>query len=140
MPLTLRRTSRMQKSNDYGGPRANADLDSGMIHIRQRADLWGRLGKPKSKAGNRDIPLAPMAINALGEWLPQCPASKADLMFPDDDGDVESHGDLLAWFRRLQIATGMTKDGGKRDGQRNVVLEAKYGLHALRHAAASLFI
>ncbi len=130
----------MRTSELRGLPKGNVDLDGGMIHVRQRADLWGRLGKPKSKAGNRDIPLAPMAINALRVWLSQCPASSTDLVFPNDAGEVESHDDLLAWFRRLQIANGMAKDGRKRDGQGNAVREAKYGLHALRHAAASLFI
>jgi integrase len=130
----------MRTSELRGLPKANLDLDGAMIHVRQRADLWGRLGKPKSKAGNRDIPLAPMAINALREWLSECPTSKDDLVFPDDGGEVENHHDLLSWFRRLQLANGMTKDSGERDGQGDPVLEAKYGLHALRHAAASLFI
>src|SRR4029079_3983887 len=70
----------------------------------------------------------------------QCPASVADLVFPNDAGDVESHDDLLAWFRRLQLANGTAKDSAKREGQGTPAGEAKYGLHALRHAAASLFI
>ena len=32
---------------------SNVDLDRGVIHVRQRADAWGTIGKPKSKAGNR---------------------------------------------------------------------------------------
>ena len=34
----------------------------------------------------------------------------------------------------------MAVDSGKRNAKGLPVLEAKYGLHALRHAAASLFI
>lgn len=52
---------------------SNVDLDKGIIHVRQRADAWGTIGKPKSKAGNRDIPLVPMVINTLREWRAICP-------------------------------------------------------------------
>ena len=43
----------------------NVHLDEAVIHVRQRADAWGKLGNPKSKAGNRDIPLTPMVVNTL---------------------------------------------------------------------------
>ena len=127
----------MRTSELRGLPRCNIDLDGGVLHVRQRADLWGRLGKPKSKAGNRDIPLAPMAINALREWLDGQPTG--DLVFPDDRGAVEKHDDLLSWFRQLQLASGMTVDAQNAKAGKSS-LKAKYGLHALRHAAASLFI
>jgi integrase len=130
----------MRASELRGLPWSNLDLDGGMIHIRQRADLWGRLGNPKSKAGNRDIPLAPMAVNALRAWLDECPASKHDIVFPDEHGNVEKHHDLLAWFMQFQLANRMTVDSGERTAKGELVLQAKYGLHALRHAAASLFI
>ena len=35
----------------------NVDLDNGVIRVRQRADAWGHIGPPKSKAGKRDIHL-----------------------------------------------------------------------------------
>jgi integrase len=130
----------MRASELRGLPWANVDLDGEVIHVRQRADLRGRIGKPKSKAGNRDIPLAPMAVNALRAWCSECPAGDLGLAFPSDSGAVESHHDILARFWRLQEANGMTLDGGKRSASGQPVLEAKYGLHALRHAAASLFI
>jgi site-specific recombinase XerD len=40
----------------------------------------------------------------------------------------------------LQIAAGVTFDTGETDEAGKPILNAKYGLHALRHAAASLFI
>jgi len=83
--------------------------------------------------------LAPMAVNALRAWLSQCPTSKDGLVFPADDGNVENHHDLLAWFRQLQLANGMVVESST-DATGNPVMIAKYGLHALRHAAASLFI
>lgn len=124
----------MRASELRGLPWSNVDLDAGVSHIRQRADLWGRIGRPKSKAGNRDIPLAPMAVNALKAWRSECPPNDPGLVFPDDAGNVESHDDLLGWFRQFQLANGMTTTNAKGKA------EAKYGLHALRHAAASLFI
>ena len=44
---------------------SDIDLAAGTIHVRQRADAWMTLGPTKSEAGKRDIPLAPMVINAL---------------------------------------------------------------------------
>jgi len=130
----------MRASELRGLPWSNVDLDGAVIHVRQRADQWGRIGKPKSKSGNRDIPLAPMALNALRAWREDCPKGALDLVFPNGVGNVENHQNILARFwEPLQRANGMTVDSGKRDGD-HPTLEAKYGLHALRHAAASLFI
>ncbi|HUS95288.1 MAG TPA: tyrosine-type recombinase/integrase [Hyphomicrobiaceae bacterium] len=112
----------------------DVDLDAGVLTVRQRADPWGDMGAPKSKAGRRDIPLAPMAINALREWRLACPKAKGgalDLAFPNGSGRVESHANIRnRVFGPLQVACGITGPDGK----------PKYGLHALRHAAASLFI
>jgi integrase len=120
----------MRASELRGLPWANVDLDGGVIHVRQRADHWGKIGKPKSKAGNRDIPLTPMAINALRAWRDQCPPGSLGLVFPNETGGIEHHKTILRGFwEPFQIANGMTVDG-----------VPKYGLHALRHAAASLFI
>ena len=69
----------------------DVDLAGGTIHVRQRADNWGTLGKPKSKAGSRDIPLAPIAVNALKQWRAECTTGKLDLVFPDERGKVESY-------------------------------------------------
>lgn len=41
----------------------DVDLKVGVIHVRQRADAWGNIGPTKSKAGKRDIPLAPIVTN-----------------------------------------------------------------------------
>jgi integrase len=131
----------MRASELRGLPKPNLDLDNAVVHVRQRADQWGAIGKPKSKAGNRDIPLTPMAVNTLRAWLEECPNGELDLVFPNGAGNVESHQNIAhRLWEPFQIANGMTKDSGKRDDAGNPVLVAKYGLHALRHAAASLFI
>jgi integrase len=110
---------------------SDVDLDQGIIHVRQRADAWRHIGAPKSAAGSRDIPLAPMVINALRQWRPSCPPGELDLVFPNGIGNVESHTNILkrVW-NPLQRSCGITDDDGR----------ARYSFHAVRHAAASLFI
>ena len=105
---------------------SDVDLDAGQIRVRQRADAWGKLGATKSKAGMRDIPLAPMVINALKQWRLECPNGELGLVFPNTIGNIETMSNVHArcWVP-LQI---------KCFG------EAHYGFHMLRHAAASLFI
>jgi integrase len=38
----------------------DVDLDKAELTVRQRADRWGSIGSPKSDAGKRDVPLAPI--------------------------------------------------------------------------------
>jgi hypothetical protein len=49
------------------------DLEKGQIHIRQRADGWGKIGPMKTRAGKRDIPIAPIVVNTLKQWQSECP-------------------------------------------------------------------
>jgi integrase len=121
----------MRASELRGLTWSSVDLENALIHVRQRADAWGKIGAPKSEAGSRDIPLAPMVVNALKEWQKACPAGEAGLVFPNGAGNVENHQNILNRFwHPLQVKHGMVTATG----------EPKYGLHALRHAAASLFI
>jgi integrase len=110
---------------------ANVDLKAGELHVRRRVDRFGKFGPPKSKAGTRDIPLSPMLLNTLKAWKLACPAGELDLIFPTGAGNVESHGNILSRvFWPIQIAAGVVDASG----------DAKYSLHALRHAAAALWI
>jgi integrase len=102
-----------------------------LVRVRQRADAWGNLGKPKSRAGNRDIPLPPIVANTLRQWRQSCPASAIELVFPGSGGAIESYFTIRSSFWiPIQERLGMTT----ADGQ------ARYGFHSLRHAAASLFV
>jgi integrase len=107
------------------------DLDRKIVTVRQRADRWRIIGSPKSAAAKREIPLAPIVVNALREWRLACPKGEQDLVFPNGEGRVQYHINI---HRRgpgpLQVAAGITTDPR----------HPKYGLHSLRHAAASLFI
>src|SRR5262245_27787803 len=38
----------------------DVDLKRSELHVRQRADRYGKIGRPKSEAGERTIPLPPM--------------------------------------------------------------------------------
>lgn len=64
----------------------HVDSEAGIIKVRQRADQWGEIGPTKSKAGVRDIPLAPMVINTLKEWKLACPKGDLKLVFPNGPG------------------------------------------------------
>lgn len=129
---------------------ADVDLDRARLTVRQRADRWGKIGSPKSDAGKREVPLAPMVVHALKEWNLACPKGEARLVFPNGEGNVESLPNI---HRRglgpLQVASGITTAGAMRAKNPELTekqalskakLHPKYGLHALRHAAASLFI
>jgi integrase len=114
----------------------NVDFQRNVIHVRQRANLWGEIGAPKSAAGEREIPMSPMVINALKEWKLACPrqAGESDgerclwLVFPNGNGRVENHANIAnRGFYVLQMAAGIVDRAGG----------PKYGLHALRHFFAS---
>lgn len=103
---------------------ADVNLEAGAIHVRQRADAWGKMGPPKSKAGKRDIPLAPIVVNSLRVWRLSCPKSDLDLVFPTRDGKPLAMQNFHnnGWYPLIE------KCG------------VDYNFHMLRHAAASLFI
>jgi integrase len=128
----------MRASELRGLPWSNVALDEGVIHVRQRADAWGKIGKPKSKAGKRDIPLPPIVVNTLREWMLACPKRDTgkkdengkpvmvlDLVFPNGRGHAESLQNIYKRFwNPVQQESGLPH----------------FGFHALRHVAASLFI
>jgi integrase len=107
------------------------DLEAGVIHVRQRANRWGRMGPPKSKAGKRDIPLAPIVINALKQRRADCPQGELDLVFATRSGLPQGQSNILdqVWVPLLHKCRLLNDSGGHR-----------YNFHMLRHAAASLFI
>jgi integrase len=110
---------------------ADVDLDRAELTVRQRADKWGVIGSPKSDAGKRSVPLAPMAVNALREWRLVCPKGEGDLVFPNTKGNPEPLASIhYRALAPLQVAAGISDDPSR----------PKYGMHSLRHAAASLFI
>jgi len=105
------------------------DLKRGELHVRQRADKFKTIGKPKSAAGERTVPMPPILVNALREWKLACPKSELGLVFPTGAGEVEYHSNIVTrGLAPVQVAAGVVTKGGA----------PKYtGLHALRHFYAS---
>jgi integrase len=117
----------------------DVDLDGAKIHVRQRADRFNDIGRPKSEAGERTVPVPPLVANTLREWKLACPKGTLGLVFPNGAGNVESLGNIIN--RGLcppQVAAGVVIDTGQVDDKGNPVMAARYsGMHSLRHFYAS---
>jgi integrase len=121
------------RSSELRGLRwIDVDLKNNELHVRQRADRYGVIGKLKSKAAYRTLPLGPMALNELREWKLAGPKGKPGLVFPTPSGDgVALHNNVVRLFMAAVRAANLTNADGK----------TKYsGLHALRHFFASWLI
>jgi len=122
---------------------SDVDLKRGVLSVRRRVDRFNSFGPPKSKAGTRDIPLSPTLLTTLKAWKLACPNGSLGLVFPTTTGTVQGHANILhRVFWPLQIAAGVSVlvDGKDKEEKPIKVPEAKYGMHALRHAAAALWI
>jgi integrase len=112
------------------------DLKRGELHVRQRADRYGKVGQPKSEAGERTVPLPPMVVSVLREHKAASAHSahgSLGLAFPNSRGSFDHRITIVERaFKPAQVAAGVTKRG------KNGKLVAKYpGLHSLRHFYAS---
>jgi integrase len=109
----------------------DVDFEAREISVNQRADVFHKIGRLKSKAAYRSVPMAPIVLHGLREWKLVCPKGHLELVFPTGAGGVESHSNMMSrGFEPLQKAAGVVDETGA----------AKYGMHALRHACASLWI
>ena len=107
------------------------DMDRKVIRVFQRADEYCQIGLPKSKAGTREIPMTPTVFNSLNRWKEDCPDSRLDLVFPNSVGKVQNYSNIYnRVFKPMLVENEIVNDIGA----------AKFGIHGLRHAAASLFI
>jgi integrase len=110
----------------------DVDFKRSELHVRQRADRYNAIGRPKSESGERTIPLGPHVLNTLKEWKLACPKGEHDLVFPSAEGTIVRLENII---RRGLIPAQETAGVVTKEG------EAKYtGLHALRHFYASLCI
>lgn len=107
------------------------DFQRSIITVRKRADRYCDMGNTKSKAGRRDIPMGPQLALVLKTWKLSCPPGELDLVFPNGVGKVETHSNIYnRVFKPLMTGCGIVDDKGT----------PRFSMHALRHAAASLFI
>jgi integrase len=107
----------------------DVDLKRGELHVRQRADRFNTMGRLKSEAGERTVPLPPLVINALKGHRLTCPKGELGLVFPNGRGRVENYSNIVKrGFMPPLITAGVVDRNGN----------AKYtGLHSLRHFYAS---
>lgn len=115
----------------------HVNLHRKIIEVRQRADFRNRLGPPKSAAGYREIPMAPIVFRTLSEWRAVCPATDSDLVFPSRNGRVHTNSNIhKQCWGPLQLHVGLTS----QCHERTRAVRPRFPFHVLRHAAASLFI
>ena len=139
------------RSSELRGPRwQDVDFDKREVHVRQRADRYHTIGRPKSESGERAIPMLPLVLNALREWKLACPRrdtgrrdeegepiGELHYVFPNRKGNLESHANIITrgWWP-AQVAAGISVS--TVDGKGEQVARAKYtGLHTTRHFFAS---
>ena len=111
---------------------SDVELTTGTVHVRQRADQWGVIGRPKTSTSTRAIPVGPFVCNVLKEWRLVCPNSPGNLVFPGDEGRPLTHGTIMyLGYWPAQRAADVVDEHGK----------PKYtGIHAMRHFFASWLI
>jgi integrase len=124
-PLLLTAIFTGLRASELRGLRwADLNFKRGELRVHQRADRYNKIGSPKSDAGERTVPLAPMLINVLRTWKLACPKGDLDLVFPNGKGGIEDHSNIARQgVRPIMIAAGIVTKSGK----------AKYSLHSLRH-------
>jgi integrase len=102
------------------------DLNKNELHVRQRADRFRQIGRPKSHAGERTVPFGKFVANTLREWKLACP--NGELVFPNGKGKIDFLANII---RRGLVPAGIAAKVMKGDG-------AKYtGMHVFRHFYAS---
>lgn len=145
--IMLAVTTGLRSSELRGLNWPSLDLQAATITVSQRAEERGKMGPPKSAAGHRTIPLAPEVVSALKAWKVEAKDNPAQLVFPSSTGTPFLHSNLISrHFAPLQVRAGICRNAVSRsktrklDGHGQPILTGKYGLHALRHAAASNWI
>ena len=129
---------------------SDVDFEARQVSVSQRADASHKIGRLKSKAAYRTLRLSPLVLNALREWKLACPKGDLDLVFPNGLGKVESYANLidpaLDRSRCRQALQRRFRSRTKPASRLSTTLvrwscaKSRYGLHALRHACASLWI
>lgn len=154
-PLLITAVFTGMRSSELRGLRwQDVDFERAQISVHQRADDYGEIGRPKSEAGERTIPVPPAVINALREWKLACPrrmtgndpdgnpVRELHYVFPTGSGNIESRSNMTKrGFLPTQVAAGVSVASDETDEGGKIVMLAKYGgMHSLRHFYASWLI
>lgn len=113
----------------------DVDLDAGVIRVRAAADDRGRVDRPKTMAGFRDVPIAPVLDHTLRDWRETTAFGKdEDLVFVTREGRMVVPTSMNQSWARLQhrVLEGKALSTN--------TVKGRYRFHDLRHVAASLFI
>jgi integrase len=103
------------------------DMKAAVLQVRQRADRYNKIGKPKSAKSRRTIPLdTANLLPALRQWH-LASQHKSGLVFPTSTGAVEHHKNMVRSLEPVMTAAKIVDKEGK----------PKYALHAFRHYFAS---
>src|SRR5262249_52105227 len=107
----------------------DVDFKRGELHVCQRADRHGKIGRPKSAAGERTVPLPPLVLSVLRAHRLACANGELGLAFPNSKGGIDHRNSIVErGFHPAQVAAGVVDRQGR----------AKYGgVHSLRHFYAS---
>ena len=74
----------------------DVDLSKNELHVRRRADRYNKIGKPKSAAGARTVPLIPYVVNVLREHK-LASKTKDGLVFPNGKGKIDSLANIVGF-------------------------------------------
>ncbi len=103
---------------------SDIEWDSLQIYVRQ--SVWrGNFQTPKSKYSVRKVDIPELLSLELKRWKLSCPKNEQDLVFPNTEGRITSHDNIVK--RHFEPAL-------KRAGLRHV------SFHSLRHTNASMRI
>lgn len=121
---------------------ADVDLVAGELHVRQRADRFNAIGRPKSASGERTVPFGKIVKNTLRKWKLACPKGELALVFPSASGKIDNLSNIVQrGLVPAQIAAGMTTVDGKASIQAFTCCGTSMRAGALiaRRMAASVF-
>jgi integrase len=105
----------------------DVDMKAAVLQVRQRADRYNKIGKPKSAKSRRTIPLdTANLLPALRQWH-LASQHKNGLVFPTSTGAIEHHKNMVNSLGPVMTAAKVVDKEGK----------PKYALHAFRHYFAS---
>lgn len=141
-PMMLLAISAGPRGSELRGLRwLDLDFKANTITFNQRADERCILGKLKSKAAYRTVPLPPQVMTTLKAWKLRCPPSRDNLVFPNRKG-LPIHINSLREDRwqPVLIRAGLATKTQRKDCTGRYIWEHRYGMHDLRHACASRWI
>jgi integrase len=122
-----------------------SDATPANLKITQRADIYNKIGKPKSRAGYRTIPMGPETMRAIKKSMLSRKEGDYSLVFPCIEGNVAKYDYFVHhWWPKLMLRAGLAKTKTvtyKSAPDKKVKkIVAKFHPYALRHVAASRWI